>query len=132
MCFGSFWYPDLKNNFLKNKKISFWCISTRKRLWKTTAITLSNIIFNAASLLGFWSIYRNKNWIILKIKPYFSRLQRKEKEKIFPRKWFSVKIKKWFSFFCLCFVVDWWLMTGKRWNLSANLHGRERSKARYK
>jgi hypothetical protein len=105
---------------------------TRKILWKTTAITLSNIIFNAASLLGFWSIYRNKNWIILKIKPYFSRLQRKEKEKIFPRKWFSVKIKKWFSFFCLCFVVDWWLMTGKRWNLGANLHGRERSKARYK
>ena len=56
------------------------------------------MLFNVASLFGFWSIYsiqsqRNKKWIILKIKPYFSGLQRKEKEKIFSRKWFSVKIK---------------------------------------
>jgi len=42
MCFELFWCADFKNNFLKIKKISFWCISTRKVLWKTTVTTLPN------------------------------------------------------------------------------------------
>jgi hypothetical protein len=61
VCSRSFWYADIKNNFLKNKKTSFSCISSRKTISKTIATRFLNGLGWEKNLWDFYLLTLIKN-----------------------------------------------------------------------